>query len=683
MEQNIAWKESTQKIFWGVIVIAVAGIISILYDYVSYGVSIFEFLAKYMPTKNNGMGAFFTSIHTLGFLAKLAVVVGYVFYLLGLTQFAAMQTNADATTNILKVRSAVIILICCFAAGAIFGILFSIPFIGTLISLVVWVATLVAYFKMRNAFQVLMTSPAFSPASQKGAKKLHYAAVCNIRLMLMPIVVALIFGLLALLAVGVLKGGSDPTAFLYIGGFVGVAAIICALVFTFFAFIYPFIGWYQIMNGGPGDANLSEASATEQPIAAIASTDDQIQAIKEKSQKALASAQAFLTPKLESAKEWCIANKKKLGMGAGAVAVVALICWLISLIGSGKGVAFETYEVMVESYQISIDIPQGDSEREQNVVKGLREIITGSELCKEDVVGTPIEGSIQEIIADCQKRYALFADNFMKESEAPYPPVCQLFIESGYQNKECVVFQVDDGVYFNGSPVTYFRIIRFSDGHLLQQEELVNITSETLEPIVKKYYLGDLPVYLEEVFNVLPAAEDSCRVTWPVGPGYGEVMVPLFEIQSHLTDLGKEIFTAEALDIPEKKGAAATVDNEQPDAEAAKEEAPSSEGSVKESFLMSRLPEGTTEFSGEMAGFPIKFSITKANNGLSAVYTNVKFGATIKLESDAKDDEEGNTTFWGKDAQGNEWRFHLGGNENLVSGYAVGDGKSLQVVLTR
>ena len=30
-----AWKESTQKIFWGVIVIAVAGLFNTVYDYVS------------------------------------------------------------------------------------------------------------------------------------------------------------------------------------------------------------------------------------------------------------------------------------------------------------------------------------------------------------------------------------------------------------------------------------------------------------------------------------------------------------------------------------------------------------------------------------------------------------------------------------------------------------------------
>ena len=664
MEKSILWKESTQKIFWGVIVIAVAGIINVLYDYVSYGVFIFELVAKYLPSGNSGLQTFFTSIHTLGFLAKAAVVVGYVLYLLGLTRFAAMQSDTDAATNIQKVRTAVIILICCFAAGAVFGILFSIPFLGTLISLAVWVATLVAYFKMKNAFGVLMTSPAFSAASQTGAKKLRYAAVCNIRLMLMPIVVALIFGLLALIAFASLKGSSNPTWLLYVGGFVGIAVIICALVFMFFALVYPFIGWYQIMNGGPGDDSLAVV-----PTEAVAET-------KTEEEKDSRSVKAALIPLFGKAKEWTIVNKKKLGIGAGAIAVVALILWLISLIGSGKGIEFETYEVMEGYYQITIDIPKGDGDREQNIAKGLREIIANSELCKEDVVGAPKEGSLHEIIDDCNQRYQKFANNYMKETEAPEPPVCQLYIESVYQNELSVTFQVDDGVYFNGAPDTYFRVIRFSDGHIMQMDEMVSIAPETLEPIIQKYYKENLPIFLGDGFSVLPAANDSCRVTWSVNHGFGEVMIPISEMESYFTEEGKEIYTAKALSVPEKEK------NEEAEEEQSEAESSSEVNNNSDiSGLVGLLPEGTSEFKGEMAGFPIEFSITKTGNSLSAVYRNVKYSATIKLESDAQDDNEGNTTFWGNDAQGNQWRFHLGGNESLVSGYAEGDGKNLQVVL--
>ena len=688
-ETNIAWKECTQKIFWGVIVIAVAGIINVLYDYVSYGVSIFEFLAKYLPPNNNGLGVFFTSIHTLGFIAKAAIVVGYVLYLLGLTRFAAMQTNAVAAMNIQKVRTAVIILICCFAAGAIFGILFSIPFIGTVISLAVWIATLVAYFKMKNAFGVLMTSPAFSAASQKGAKKLRYAAVCNIRLMLMPIVVALIFGLLAFIAFAFLKGNSNPTWLLYVGGFVGVAAIICALVFMFFALVYPFIGWYQIMNGGPGEDSMTDGAEIEQRMASIPTTEEQMQAFKEKGEQAFASAKESLVPKLNQAKDWAVNNKKKLGIGVGAIALVALIAWIISLIGSGKGISFETYEIMDDPYQITIDIPQGNSEREQNVMKGLREIIAQSEMCKKDVIGAPIEGSIQEIIADCQKRYQKFAEDFCKESGAPAPPLCQLFIESGYQNEECVTFQVDDGVYFNGAPDTYFRIIRFSDGHVMEVGEMISITKEEVETIAKKYYKeedGFAPVYVEDGFNILPAANDSCKITWVAGHGWGEVLVPLSEIESHLTDEGKKIFMAKPLDVPEKKGAKVA---EQGEEQVTKDEQSQEEadGMDMEGYgsegLLGSLPNGTTEYVGEMAGFPIEFTITKSEEGLRAKYKNVKFSATMQLEGESLPAQGGNISFYGDDSAGKKWFFELEGNADHITGTAQGDGKEFPVILNK
>ena len=431
METSIAWKESTQKIFWGVIIIAVAGIFNVLYDYVSYVVGILEFVAEYLPNGNNGLGAFFASIHTLGFTAKLAVVVGYVLYLLGLTRFAAMQTNTAAAQNIQKVRTAVIILICCFAAGAVFGILFSIPFLGTLISLVVWIATLVAYFKMKNAFNVLMTSLAFSPASQKGAKKLHYAAVCNIRLMLMPIAVALISGLLVLLAVAMLKGNSNPAGLLYIGGIVGVAVIICALVFMFFALVYPFIGWYQIMNGGAGEDALTDEKEIEQRMAAIPTTDEQVKELKEKGGQVLASAkdsvakmQKDFAPKWQRAKAGMIANKKKIGLGVGAAAVIALLVWILPKLfaGSPKPVVFETYEVMDDiGFQVSVDIPVADGEKEQNVSKGICELIGSTHIAEE--LGAPMEGvSPREVIDDYNKRFKTYLDNFQKETGAPVTP---------------------------------------------------------------------------------------------------------------------------------------------------------------------------------------------------------------------------------------------------------------------
>ena len=692
MDLTTVWKESTQKIFWGVIIIAVAGIFNVLYDYVSFLVTIFEFAAKNIPgDMGNGLVAFFGSIHALGFLAKAAVIGGYVLYLLGLTRFAAIQSNVSAAQNILKVRSAVIILICCFATGAIFGVLLSIPFVGTLISLAVWIATLIAYFKMKNAFSILMTSPAFSVVSQKGAKKLRLAALSNIILMLLPLALGLVIVLLGLIAVATLKGGTDPTGFLYVGGFVGIAFIIGTLVLMFFALVYPCIGWYQIMKGGPGEETLTDK--VEQQLNAVPTSEEQVKAIKEKGEAALASAkdsfanaQKELAPKMENAKSWVMANKKGMGIGAVVVAVVALLAWLIPKIGSGKGITFETYEIM-DNIQVTVDVPQGDGEREQNVLKGIRQIIAESEMCKE-AIGTPIDGTIQDIIADCQKRYQKYADDYIRESGAPYPPTCQLFIESDYQNEACVTFKVDDGVYFNGAPESYFRVVRFSDGHVMTQQEMVHISADVLGTLLEKYNQGDLSAWLDDGFYFTPAANDSLRAVWPTtGHGWGEALIPLSEMEPYMTEDGKELFTAKPLEVPEKVKKAMPETGTSEEAETAEEAEADMDmdpGNPDEGLLGS-LPEGTTKYVGEMAGFPIEFTIHKRDGGgnLQADYLNVKYSARMKLQGESLPADGGNISFFGNDTNNNQWNFYLEGDVDHITGTANGDGKELPVTLHR
>lgn len=684
MEKQMVWKECTQKIFWGVVVIAVAGIFNTVYDYLSIGTSIFELLANMIPRGlGSGMTAFFTSIKIVGGLAKVAIVVGYVFYLLGLTQFTTMQTDNSTAVNIHKVRTAVIILICCFGVNVIFGIMFKLPLIGSVFSLAIWIATLVAYYKMKNAFGFLTTSPAFSVQSQLGAKKLRYAALCNIRLMLMPIVVGLVIALIGLIAFSMMSSSNGIGGikfFTIIGGFLLAATVICALVFMFFALVYPFIGWYKIMNGGPSDNAQINTTTDMLADAVVADNGDTMKSAK-------ASFDRFVkgvSPKLQQAKTWAIGNKKFLEIGVGAFVVVVLLAWLIPKFGGSSGVAFETLEIMDDEFQISIDIPQGNSEREQNVTKGIREIITQSEMCKNDVIGAPIEGSIQEIIADCQKRYHKFADNYCKEYGAPAPPICQLFIESGYQNKACVTFQVDDGVYFNGSPDTRFCIIRFSDGHIMELGEMVFIKIEELETIAKKYYNEEdgLPLFLEDGFNILPSANDSCRLTWPVGHGYGEVMIPLNELENHLTEEGKEIFMAEALDVSAKKESAVSANSN----EAEEVDSPfDAEGMESNKGLLQSLPVGTTEYVGDMAGFPIEFKIIKDSNqsGVRAIYKNVNYKTTFELEGESLPVDDGNISFVGRDPQQNMCIFNLTGNADNITGTAdIGD-KKLNVSLHR
>lgn len=569
---------------------------------------------------------------------SIAALIGLIIYLVGLGK---LKKSLD--TPGIKGASRLKIAVWLGIVGVIIGL---IPLLGTIIAGILGIIAFIFEFL---GYTSLMKSEPLHELGQNGAKTLRWSMI------IMVIANIINFFPLTGLIVGII---------------------------TLIALFFIYKGWTNILFGLEQDT-------------AFATTEEQPQDFSKQGEQALASAkesfakaQDSLTPKIEKAKAWLNANKKGLGIIIGSIAAVALLAWALpKLFGiTPKGIAFETYEVMDE-IQVTIDIPQGNSEREQNVMKGLREIIAQSEMCKKDVIGAPIEGSIQEIIADCQKRYQKFAEDFCKESGAPAPPLCQLFIESGYQNEECVTFQVDDGVYFNGAPDTYFRIIRFSDGHVMEVGEMISITKEEVETIAKKYYKeedGFAPVYVEDGFNILPAANDSCKITWVAGHGWGEVLVPLSEIESHLTDEGKKIFMAKPLDVPEKKGAKVA---EQGEEQVTKDEQSQEEadGMDMEGYgsegLLGSLPNGTTEYVGEMAGFPIEFTITKSEEGLRAKYKNVKFSATMQLEGESLPAQGGNISFYGDDSAGKKWFFELEGNADHITGTAQGDGKELPVIL--
>lgn len=359
------------------------------------------------------------------------------------------------------------------------------------------------------------------------------------------------------------------------------------------------------------------------------------------------------------------------------MAVALLVVGLTACGEAPQPIEFETYTVE-DNIQAYVDIPVGDSEKAQNARKGLCEIIGMTHMAEE--LGAPLEGlSPREVIDNYNKRFSAYLDKFQEETGAAIAPSCQIFIESGFQNETCVVFEAAGSIYFNGSPDTYLRVVRLADGHVMKQEEMVNISADDLEPLVEKYNQDGMPVYLGDGFYFTPAANDSCMAVWPIGHGYGTAIIPLSEIDPYMTEAGRELFTAKAVEIPAKKEQTETVPEQTETGEAGN----NTETSDDNPGLFGLLPEGTTEFTGEMAGFPIEMSITKEGKGLRAFYKNIKYKATMKLESDARSDNEGNTTFWGDDARGNQWKFHLGGNESYICGYAEGDGKSLQVVLTK
>ena len=104
---------------------------------------------------------------------------------------------------------------------------------------------------------------------------------------------------------------------------------------------------------------------------------------------------------------------------------------------------------------------------------------------------------------------------------------------------------------------------------------------------------------------------------------------------------------------------------------------------VGEDGLYGSLPAGTTEFVGDMAGFPIEFSITKNENmDATAVYKNVKYGTTMTLTGETLPAMGGDINFYGNDGS-SDWVFSLTGDMNNINGKAQSGGKNFIVTLKK
>lgn len=568
-----AWKESTQKIFWGVIVIAVAGIFNTVYDYVSIVSGLMSQLANMLP---HGVGrevqSFLMAINGVGILVKAIIVVGYVLYLLGLKQFSAIQINTLAAENIEKIRTAVVLLISCFVVSGVFSILPNLSVFGLIVSLGVWIATLVAYFMMKKAFGVLMINPAFSPDSQKGARKLRIAAICNIWVMLMPIIAALLAGLFILGGISAIQsrsGGQSMESLMFSGGVLMALLVICAVVLLIIALIYPFIGWYKIMNGGgdnsqemgqqPSDVEQQAFDSVQQAQGSVQQPFDNVQQSFGNVQQSISNTMQTVSPKLESAEAWVVANKSKVGIGVAVAVFAALLIWLVPKMFGGGPVEFEIYEKRGDTIcangasteiWISLDVPKSGGSKQKNVEKAIRELISLSKLAKE--IGTPIDGSLKEVADDYINRYLELA-----AKGDDYGAIrCDLGVVGGYQNESSVVLHFIDGLYGNGGPQEFDYVVRLSDGHIMQQQEMVLISENKLEEIMNRYITGDFSADLREGYHLSPVGFDSCKIIWPIGSHFnGEAIIPISELEPFMTEEGKALFKAKPVGAVSQKPA--------------------------------------------------------------------------------------------------------------------------------
>ena len=90
------------------------------------------------------------------------------------------------------------------------------------------------------------------------------------------------------------------------------------------------------------------------------------------------------------------------------------------------------------------------------------------------------------------------------------------------------------------------------------------------------------------------------------------------------------------------------------------------------------------EFVGDMEGYPIEFNITKSSDmgNIAAIYKNVKYGTSMKLEGESLPADGGNISFFGKDGD-TDWAFNLSGDCENVTGTAQSGDAELSITLHR
>lgn len=334
---SVKWKNSTRIIFWGVILISFSGILSTIYDYVSYLTNFVQLASDLMSSLVNSFGDDNTPKIELdkfvswGLSSKGLVVIGYIMYLWGLTKFAQIQELDSTAHQIRKVRTATILLVIVFLLDIVFGVLSIIPFTKWFFSLLVWLMTLGCFYKMKHAFAELMEAEDFNERARRGARNLRYGAACEIRLRWLPLMTSLLILLILGMAFLILSSqqslenmgnlmkmvGFMIVLILVIAGIMAICAMFCA-------FWWPIMGWYRIMTGGPAEEapeQLRQDDSGDAPTSMLPqeeiAQDVQIEGEGEST-------------------NWVEENKKWL-FPVGGVAVLGLLAWgAVSISGLGK-----------------------------------------------------------------------------------------------------------------------------------------------------------------------------------------------------------------------------------------------------------------------------------------------------------------------------------------------------------
>lgn len=160
MEMNVtAWKVATSKIFNGVLLLSLSGIVG---GIIAAGAAL--------------SGSLGGAVWVIA-LAGLATILGYVLYIMGLSDLQGNLSVRDAA-SIGKVKLAAILLIVGVAVTIIFSI---IPLVGTVVGAIIsGILNIIGCVLSVIAFSELKKSETFPKSAMKGVAMLYTAYLLNL-----------------------------------------------------------------------------------------------------------------------------------------------------------------------------------------------------------------------------------------------------------------------------------------------------------------------------------------------------------------------------------------------------------------------------------------------------------------------------------------------------------------------
>lgn len=352
------WRSSSNKVFWGLTLALILTFFANFFDMFSWIPIAGEMIYKHSQTGTASLWD--SNVFRFGVGIKVIIVLGYIMYFIGLSDFAKTRQTENAAHYIYKVRTGSIIILITAIVNVFFGFIAIIPFIGLFFLFIMWLMTVIAFFIMKSGYDGMMNCDEFSGIAKLGAKNVRYACVCILRLLFSPIVIAIVGFIGTALFGGSLYGMRENMSFeglkqMFFGGaallaVVGAIAVICMICWGICAFIWPMIGWSRIKNGGPADTLFiveteENFNAQEDTTQAIETTNPaqegntELALKEEKSQlsKQIVNASPEVTDYDGSKEDIGSKDNRPLLYSIGgiiAVAIIGIICFFT--FGKGK-----------------------------------------------------------------------------------------------------------------------------------------------------------------------------------------------------------------------------------------------------------------------------------------------------------------------------------------------------------